>query len=530
MAEITGGEALIRALKAEGVEVVFGLPGVHALPIYDALYHHPEIRHIAVRHEQAAAFMADGYSRTTGKPGVCITTTGPGAANTTAAMGTAYNDSIPILNIMTQVETYLVDKGKGAVHETKDQLGMFRACTRWNRRVDTNEDVPYAIHEAFRQMLSGHPGPTAIEFCTDILAKPVDVEQYRFEEVTHPRQKANDLRVRQAVEMLSKAKSPVLWVGDGAAASGASEQVRRLAELLKAPVLTSLRGNGIIPEDHPLYVGSRPNEPLVRSLLADADLMLAIGSSFGWRSTFNWRVKLPQPLIQIDIDEREIGKNYPAAIGLVGDARATLEQILEGLGDYRSDGPSPEDRVTEIIKQSDVWARKQNPLMARMMRELREVLPKNAIVVCDATKPANWVHRCFPLYEPRSCHRPVGYSTLGYGFPAALGAKVAAPDRKVVAICGDGGFQYCNQELATALQYGIDVTVLVFNDKRWGTLRDLQDSGYGGRRFEVELLNPDFVKLAEAYGAVGLRVTDAKNYKSVLEQALSNNKVTVVDL
>ncbi|MDO8670498.1 MAG: thiamine pyrophosphate-binding protein [Dehalococcoidia bacterium] len=530
MTQISGGEAVIRALKAEGVDVVFGIPGVHALSIYDALYHHPEIRHIAVRHEQAAAYMADGYARVTGKPGVCITTTGPGAANTVAAMGTAYADSIPILNVMTQIESDLVDKGKGSLHEAKDQLGTFRSCTRWNTRVDTSEEVPAAIHDAFRQMIHGHPGPTAVEICADILEKRADVELFKFEAVAHPRKRETELKVRQAVEALFKARSPVLWVGSGAAMSNASDEVRRLAELLKAPVLTSMRGKGVIPEDHPLYIGPRATEPLVKNLLAEADVMLAVGTCFGYGSTANWQVKMPEQLIQIDLDEKGIGKNYPAALGLVGDAKAVLGQVIEGLGDLKADRPAVEATVAEVMKKSSEWASKQNPVMAGLMRDLRGVLPRDAVVVCDATKAANFVGRGFPVYEPRSYHFPIGYATLGFAFPVALGAKIGVPDRKVVAICGDGGFQFCLQELATAVQFEIDITVLIFNDQRWGVLRDLQDLHYGGRRYVVDLVNPDFVKLAEAYGANGLRVNDLSEFGSVVGQALSSGKITVVDI
>ncbi|MBI2863362.1 MAG: thiamine pyrophosphate-binding protein [Chloroflexi bacterium] len=530
MAQMTGGEAVVRALKAEGVEIVFGLPGVHGLSIYDALYHHREIRHIAVRHEQAAAYMADGYARVTGKPGVCITTTGPGAANTVAAMGTAYGDSIPILNIMSQIESDLVDKGKGALHEAKDQLGTFRSCTRWNTRVDTSEEVPAAIHEAFHQMIHGHPGPTAVEFCTDTLEKQADVELFKFEQVAHPRRRASEAKVRDAVEALCKAKMPVLWIGAGAANAHASDEVRRLAEALKAPVLTSIKGKGVIPEDHPLYLGPRATEPAVKDLMAEADVMLAVGTRFGFSSTAGWRVKLPEQLIQIDLDGKEIGKNYPAALGLVGDAKAVLGQLLAGLGGVIVERPVVEATVAEIMRKSDEWGLKQNPLQIGLMRQLRELLPRDAIVVCDATKASNFVTRGLRVFEPRSYHFPAGYATLGFGFPIALGAKVGAPDRKVLAICGDGGFQFCLQELATAVQFGIDVTVLVFNDRRWGVLRDLQDNYFGGRHYMVDLVNPDFVKLAEAYGAVGLRVNDLSEFSSVVGQALSAGKVTVVDI
>ena len=540
MAEVTGGEAVVRTLLAHGVDVVFGLAGVHALPIYDALFAHPELRHISVRHEQAAAYMADGYSRVTGRPGVCISTTGPGAANTAAAMGTAYFDSSPVLNIMSQIASDLVDRDKGALHEPKDQLGLFRTLTKWNARASTVEQIPGLLHEAFRTMTEGRPRPTQVEICSDVLLARVEESSVPWTAVPEgiERRRAESSRVKEAARLLRAARRPVLWAGGGvnrasarggfAVGEGASPLLVRLAEALQAPVVTTIQGMGAIPYDHPLCLGFRPFDRTISDLLAGADLLLAVGTRFAASQTLNWNVKLPETLIHVDIDEAEVGKSYPAQVGLVGDAGAVLEQLIEAVGSLPGRECWAGD-VAEVRAGVERGLREGGPQEMAVLDEIRAAAPSEAILVWDQTKPAYWAARSFPTYEPHTFLYP-GYGTLGFAFPTALGAKVGQPERPVVCIVGDGGFQYVLPELATAAQFGINITVLLFNDGGYGILRDLQDMGFQGHRYAVDLVNPDFVRLVGAYGLPAVRLDGPEGLGHALRRALESDRTTVIEV
>jgi acetolactate synthase-1/2/3 large subunit len=530
MPEVTGGEVAIRTLQAHGVDAVFGLPGVHALAIYDALYAHPELRHIAVRHEQTAAYMADGYARVTGRPGVCITTTGPGAANTTTAMGTSYFDSVPVLNVMSQVASNLVDLDKGALHEPKDQLGLFRAVTKWNARADSIEGIPAVLHEAFRTMLVERPRPTQVEFCTDHLAGVVDSEAVPW--VTSPQQlprrTAEPASVEEAARALVRAEAPLIWAGGGVNRAGAWEELVRLAEVLQAPVMTTVQGLGAIPYDHPLALGHRPYDRTFTPLMERSDLLLAVGTRFAAGQTTNWNLRLPPRLIHVDIDEAEIGKNYPAALGLVGDARLVLSQLLEALGSHRATACWAGD-VAALRSQAASNFKAAGPQEMAVLDQIRQAVERNAILVWDQTKPAYWAARSFPVYEPRTFLYP-GYGTLGYGFPTALGAKVGMPDRQVICISGDGGFQYALPELATTAQFGINVVVLLFNDGGYGILRNLQDMNFQSHYYAVDLLNPDFGRLTEAYGLHHIALDRPDGLGPALRRALDSDRTTVIEV
>lgn len=530
MPDVTGGEVVVRTLKGHGVDVIFGLPGVHALAIYDALYAHPEVRHIAVRHEQTATYMADGYARVTGRPGVCVTTTGPGAANTAAAMGTSYYDSVPVLNVMSQVASDLVDRDKGALHEPKDQMGLFRAVTRWNARADGIEGIPAVLHEAFRTMQVDRPRPTQVEVCTDHLAGRVDSEAvpWVMPSQPFPRRAAEPALVEEAARALASAEAPIIWAGGGVNRAGAWEELARLAEALQAPVVTTVQGQGAIPYDHPLALGHRPSDRTFTPLMDRSDLALAVGTRFAGGQTANWSLKLPPRLIHVDIDEGEIGKSYPATLGLVGDARLVLGQLLEALGSHRATTCWAGD-VATLRSQAAANFRKAGPQEMAVLDSIRQAVDRDAILVCDQTKPAYWAARSFPVYEPRTFLYP-GYGTLGYAFPTALGAKVGVPDRQVVCIVGDGGFQYALPELATAAQFGINVTVLLFNDGGYGILKDLQDMNFESHRYAVDLLNPDFGRLTEAYGLSHVALDGPDGLGPALRRALESDRTSVVEV
>ena len=532
-ARMTGAQALVAALAAEGVEVVFGLPGVHSLPIYDALYPHQQIRYIGVRHEQAAALMADGYARSTGRVGVCLTTTGPGAANTVAALAEAYSSSSPVLEVTTQIASDMLDRNKGVLHDTKDQLGMFGALTGWNKRVESTGDIPGAVHEAFSRMRNGRARPVAIEIPFDLLAE--DGEPTISPPAEGARPRAAEADISAAVEALAASRAPVIWAGGGAIAAGATDVLLALAELLGAPVMTTYKGKGIIPEDHPLSLGnwasSGEGRDMLQGLLDDADLTLAVGTRFSGVSTGDWSLQFPQPLVHIDIDAAEIGKNYPVQIGVGSDARSALEEILRRL---RERGVAAGiSRVEEVAALRDavreIVAANQSGRL-QVVEALRSVLPRDAILVCDMTMVAYVASRHFRAYQPRGFLYPAGFGTLAYAFPAALGAKVAWPEGPVVAVCGDGGFIMGCRELATDVEHGIRLPVLVFNDGGYSVLRLMQDFRYEERRIGVDLHAPDFAALAKAFGADGLKVTELEDLGPAVEKALAADGPTVIEV
>lgn len=518
----------MRSLKAHGVEVVFGLPGIHALAIYDGLRAHPEVRQIAVRHEQTAAYMADGYARVSNRPGVSLLTTGPGTANAAGALGTAWWDSVPLLAITSNIPSALLGKQKGYLHEPKDQRALLSSVTDSAATVTRTEDIPSAIHDAFRRMLTGRPRPQAIEITTDMLTHRLDVETVPWVTDTafaRPGPEAEE--VVRAADLLSRGKRPVIWAGGGVNRAGAEEELRTAAERLGAPVVTTVQGAGAFPYDHPLSAGFRPTEPAVADLIAQADVLLAVGTKFAQGMTNAWSMKLPEAIVHIDIDPNEFDKNYRAAARVTGDAGASLARVLEALpatprapwaGDLGEFRQRLEARVTE-----------RGDLEAATLRAIREAVPPEGVTVWDQTKPAYWASRSFPVYEPRTFLYP-GYGTLGFAFPTALGAKIAARGRPVVAVCGDGGFQYALPELATAVQFGIDVVVVLFNDDAWGILGDLQDRMFEGRRYAIELANPDFLKLADAYGVRAKRLHGPQGLERAIRSAIDEGGVWLIEV
>ena len=533
MTKMTGAQALVQSLASEGVEVVFGLPGVHAIPIYDALYDHREIHYIGVRHEQAAAYMADGYARSTGRVGVCLTSTGPGAANTVAAMAEAYSSSSPVLQICTQIHSSLVDRGKGALHETKDQLGLFRTVTGWNKRIESVEDIPASVHLALMKMETERPRPIQIEIPVDLLTLEADIELPRPQRYQRPA--GDDALVQEAAGWLKASQTPIIWAGGGVIASQSTAELLELAELLQAPVLTTFMGKGAIHEDHPLSLGNWATgsdaRDLLQELLDGSDLMLALGSRFSAMSTGGWSLRLPERLIHIDIDPVEIGKNYTASIIITGDAKRALQSILGRLREAGvGERPSRADEVAGLrdVVHEIVAATHRGQL--QVVEAIRAALSTDAIVVNDMTIVSYIASRHFRVYQPRTFLYPSGFGSLGFSFPAALGAKVAWPQRQVVAICGDGGFMISCQELATAVQHRINLPVLIFNDQGYGVLRQTQDIEFSGRRIGVDLRMPDFVKFAETFGAEGIRVEQLEELEPALKNALRAQKPTLIEV
>jgi len=529
MSHLTGGEAIIEALRQEGIQCIFGIPGIQIMAVYDAMYGRKDIRPITVRHEQTAVYMADGYARARGKPGVALVVPGPGVQNASAALGTAYACSSPVLLIAGQVETFNVGKNKGSLHEIDDQLDVVRPVTKWCRRVAERDRIPAAIQEAMRQMASGRPRPAYVEVPWDTVAGKSDVEFSA--RIPFSRQKPDRETVGRAAELLASAKNPLIWAGGGAVAADAANELTALAERLGAPVATTAEGKGSIPENHPLALGGAYyGFGAARWAVPEADVILAVGTRLTWQMRPGTAPKPGQRLIHLDADPEVIGRNFPAEIAMVADAREGLATVLEeirGRKIPRERWPSP--MLEECLEKHRRWLAKEAPVQVEIVGKIRSVLSEEAILVSGITNIGYWCNLAYPVFRPRTYLTSSYFATLGYAFPTALGAKVAVPDRPVVCVTGDGGFLYAVGELATAVQYGINLITIVFNDQAFGSTKSDQQRNYQGRIVETELKNPDFVKLAEAFGVKGMKA-EPGDIDRALAKALDLRQPVVIEV
>jgi acetolactate synthase-1/2/3 large subunit len=530
MPRMTGGEAVVEALKKEGVEYLFSVPGVQIMGVFDALYGEKDLRLVVVRHEQAALYMADGYARVTGKPGVGLVVPGPGVQNALAAVGTAYACSSPVLLLAGQIESRDLGKDGGALHEVNDQLDMVRPVTKWCKRVMKVEEIPGAIREAMRQMKTGRPRPTEVEIPWDTMRSSGEVE-FSPGETLQPAV-ADPKSLGRAAELLVQARKPLIWAGGGAIVSDASAELKDLAEALGAPVAMTAQGKGAIPENHPLslggaYYGFGP----VRWAMPGADVVLTVGTRITWQQARPaTALKPPQKLIQLDVDASMIGKNYPAEVALVSDARAALKALAGELRKMKVDkgrwSPSELEQCRENHRK---WLQEKAPLQYQIIKTLRKELADDAIFVCGVTNIGYWANLAYEVRKPRTFITSSYFATLGYSFPTALGVKLAAPDRQVVCVVGDGGFLYACAELATAVRYGINLVTIVFNDQAFGSTKSDQVVNFKGRIMGTEVNNPDFARLAEMFGARGFKATPEQLGRT-LREVLDNKQPAVIEV
>ena len=529
MAQMTGGAAVIQALRHEGVEIVFGLPGVQIMGIYDAFYGQSDVRIMTVRHEQTTAYMADGYARVTGKPGVALVVPGPGVQNASAALGTAYAASSPVLLLAGQVESYNIGSDRGALHEINDQIDIVRPITKWCQRVNDVPSIPGAIHEAMRQMRTGRPRPTEVEMSPDTLAATADVT---FPPTAAPVPAAVDWdQVQRAAALLRGASKPLIWAGGGAVLADASRELIALAEALGAPVATTAEGKGVFPEDHRLSLGVGFYGHGASSWAApQADVVLAVGTRLTGQMAGLNALRIPQRLIHLDIDPTIIGKNYPADVRLVADARAGLQALLEEV--RRQDTPAPrwaDAELQDMWRAQERWLQEKAPDQSELWRSMQRVLSDDAVLVSGITNMGYWAHFAYRSRQPRTYLTSSYFATLGFSFPLALGAKVALPERPVLSITGDGGFMYALPELATAVHYDIGVVVVVFVDNALGASKNDQRTRFQGREIGTTLHNPSFAEVARVFGAQGVR-TDPERLDTALQEALASGKPTVIEV
>ena len=536
MPKLTGGQTVIESLKAQGVDTVFGIISIHNLDLFDSLFGSQDsMQFIGGRLELGCGFMADGYARATGKPGVLFTSTGPGAADSVGAIGEAYFSGSPILEITTNVEQEFLGSGKLATHETKDQLGMFEAVTDWNASIPQVESIPDNITEAFDRFQTRRPRPIELEIPTDLLGAEADVEMLTARQPDIPKGDPN--QVEKALQALLKAKRPAILVGEEVQQLGGTQQIVELAEKLGAAVVTSDGAKGAFPEDHAQSLGQIMGKRIwgenpVQDWLGTCDLVVVLGSILPQRSTSGIGLQLPKDMVHVLLDGEAIGKNYPVTVPIVANSQAVVQQWLGAIGDqdvhkgkaFQEDISAIRSNIRERLE--DTWS---NEL--RVYETVREVTPRNTIFSLDPAVAASRATRCLEIYEPRTYMHPHGWLGLGFAFPASVGAKVGKPDSPVVCVTGDGGFQYNFQELATCAQYGIHPVVLMFNDNAWGVLKGFQGDRFGeNRRFATELVNPDFVKIFESYGFEGTKVNTVKELGKALENAIASGKTHLVEV
>ncbi len=515
----TGADLAYAALRELNVQHVFGIVSVHNIPIYDAILRHGGIQTIDMRHEQGALHAADGYARATGRLGVAITSTGPGACNAVPGLYEAQFASSPVLMLTGQVDTPYLGKGKGFLHEAERQLDMLRCVTRSAERVRHAADISETIVRLGRDALSGRPQPTAVEIPIDLQYASVSPPQPAANGVARALPQPTD--VARAVELINQSRRRVIWAGGGVVAADATHELVRLAEALQAPVFTTGNGRGAISEDHPLAMGPLAVITELRDVMTNADLVIAIGTRFQGGNTANWTLPLKGKLLHIDIDPGMISRNYPATVGINADAQRTLESVNASLNAEVGDAAFLADAQARRTAARAAIRKQMGPDHERVMDAIRRHLPDEGRIVRDATVPAYiWANRLLPIVAPRTSMNSTS-AAIGPGLPLAVGAAVGTGEPTVV-IQGDGGFMLSIAELATAAQYALPIIVCLFNDRGYGVLRAIQRMRFDGRNTGVDLHTPDFVKVAEGMGVRAERVSGIEAFEPAFARSLSH--------
>ena len=532
-----GGEAIIKSLKDQGVDTVFGYPGGVLLPLYDVIYD-SNIRHILVRHEQCAAHAADGFARASGRVGVCIGTSGPGATNLITGIATAYMDSSPIVAIAGQVSTDLI--GNDAFQEV-DTIGITMPITKHNFQAMKAEEIPGMIKSAFYIAGTGRAGPVVLDLPKDVqeeefeyeLSKDLELPGYK------PTKKGHPLQVKKAAKMILNSKKPVILAGGGIILSDSSEELLRLSDIIEAPVTTTLMGKGSFPEDNPLSLGmlGMHGRKVSNLIVDECDCLIAIGCRFSDRTTgliseFAKNAKI----IHIDVDPAEIGKNVDVDIPIVGDAKIILKNLIDVVEKVKNINKTENEWLKHVLKFKHTCIPRLSydeiPLKPQqVIKELSEAITDDTIVTTDVGQNQMWMAHYFTSRNPRKFISSGGLGTMGFGFPAAMGAKIAMPDSDVIAVCGDGGFLMVCQDLATIKEYEIPVVICVLDNRRLGMVSQWQKLFYDKRMSHTDLgQSPDFVKLAESFGVSAERVEKPGEMRETVEKAILSGEPYLIDV
>ena len=548
--DITGGQLVVRMLASLGIRHVFGVPGGQTLAITDAILDEPLIEFVTVRHEASAAVMADAYGRLTGTPAVCLATTGPGATNLLTGVGGAMRDSSPciVITCNNNGENIYKDDAQNA-----DHVAIFRSLTKWSRLVDHGTGIKQAMEEAYVQAMTGNPGPVHLDFARDTIegtvAVPVIAPVHSLKSWICHRPVASAASVATAAEAIAAAARPVIWAGNGCARSGAGPAVVTLAEAMRIPVMTTFNGIGVLPTTHPLVFGplSRMGTSLTSRLLSNADLVIAVGNSLNAISTGRWKLQLPR-VIQVDIDPAVIGRYYgDSTYGLVGDAKATVEELTRILMADDSAAQAARGRVewvAELQQRESQWWDGQDEASAgagagasafaglspaEVVRGLRQVTPDDAILIPDAGNPGVWSY-LWDIRRSGTYMKPVGFGNMGFAVPAAIAAAVLEPDRPVLVLVGDGSLGMTLAELETLARVGGRVVVVVLNDAGYGNIRQEQLLHFGNRTIGVDFGPADYAKAAEGLGIPAKRMTSLRELASAVEKAFAGNSPVLFDV
>ncbi|MGD6806715.1 MAG: biosynthetic-type acetolactate synthase large subunit [Candidatus Bathyarchaeia archaeon] len=543
MTKMSGAKALLESLEKQKVDTIFGILGGAILPVYDELCSHKKIRHILARHEQCAAHEAEGYAKASGRVGVCMATSGPGATNLVTGIANAYMDSSPIVALTGQVPSSGVNTsymiGRDAFQEA-DIIGILTAVTKYSYQPRNIAEIPGMVNNAFYLAATGRPGPVLIDLPKNIQAGVGDVEFTNkinirgYKLITEPKPH----KISQASDLLAKAERPIILAGGGAISAGASDEIVAMSDLLMAPVATTFMGKGAFPETHPLSLGSigMHGNPAANRLIGEADVLLAVGTRFSDRATANLDSFAPNAKkIQIEIDNAEINKNIEVDVAILADAKKAMKALLKATSEKlkKGEGKAWTKRVKEAKEQLSplLKDRPRDVVPKHLLMALRELLPENGIVTTEVGQNQMWSALYFKALKPRTFISSGGLGTMGFGFPAAIGAKAACPDRPVVDIAGDGSFIMSEQELACSVTENLPVTVIVLNNSVLGMVAQWQRTLYNRRYNAVNLgKSPDFVKLAEAYGAQGFRANSMEEFQKAVKTALASKVTTVIDV
>jgi acetolactate synthase-1/2/3 large subunit len=524
----TVADALVRRLREHNVQFIFGYPGGQITPIYDALYREPSIRHILARHEQAAAFMADGYARATVTPGVCLAVCGPGVYNAATPLATSFADSIPVLLLTGQVPSKGIGPHSGYYHEN-DQLSACSTFTKWRGRVERPDSIISMLDEALGTISQGRPGPALLEIPVDILRAESPNQSPSPQPQTRSPLKPSAQDIENAARLIAGWKRPLVIAGGGVIRAAAEPVLAEMAERLGAPAFHTFQGKCALPGDHALAARlpwSRATSDLsnmqtfMSPLFAEADGVLAVGCRFSQTFTGSWSLQVPRSLVQIDIDEKELGRHYPIALGIQADAKTALRDLLSALPQTRRRPWATIDPVREPTKV----------LGLDLMTPLRRALPRDAIIAGDITQLSYNMLAQFPMYERRTFLHPSAFVAMGFGIPAALGAKAAYPDRTVVTVVGDGCFMMSGMELATAAQEKLPILIVLVNDRSLSLIKSIQERRYENRFIGVDLVNPDFEAFARAFGVRFWRANSEVAFEQAVRDGLACGQTALVEV
>ncbi|HNB25993.1 MAG TPA: 5-guanidino-2-oxopentanoate decarboxylase [Alphaproteobacteria bacterium] len=516
-----GGQAAIALLEAYGVDTVFGIPGVHTLDLYRGLADR-KLRHVGVRHEQGAGFMADGYARASGKPAACCLITGPGLLNAATPIGQAYSDSVPMLVLASVNASDDLGKGRGRLHEITDQHAAIAPLTGLTRTIRSAAELPEAMAAAFRLFETGRPRPAVLNLTLDMLRGPADVPQQTRAAFQRPQAREADLAA--ATQLIDAARHPVAIFGGGCV--GCAAEARAFIDKSGALAVTTTAGRGVIPDSHPATLRATLQQDATQKALAEADLVIAVGTELGETDSWTSFLKFSGKLIRIDLDAHTLTRDYAPTIGLLADAGPTLAALMARIATARKPDPA---RVTAIRAANDAALRPLQRKHQLVLDAVRAALPEDGQLFTDMTQIAYTANFRFPFEKPRRCFHPNGFGTLGYALPAAIGGKIACPERPTLAIAGDAGFLFTLQELGTAVELGLPLPILLWNNDALGQIakdmvaRDIAPLG-------VKPRNPDYLALAQAFGARAERPGSLAALQDALERAFTAAGPTLIEV